>query len=125
MKTDLQEEIAKPRSVALYMSLSGGGYVYMSEVHYVRHNEHWEPLPEGEHREQPHDNAVRITEPVELQLAAIGQKEMVKNAVDSLNEQERKVYREMNAKLAEIKEQRNQLLALTHQPEESHVSPAV
>lgn len=125
MRPDLKEEIAKPRSMALYMSLTGGGYVYMSEVHYVSHDEHWTPLPEGERREQPHDNAVRVTEPVEVRLAAIGQKEMVKNAVDSLNEQERKLYKEMNAKLAEIKERKNQLLALTHQPEESHVSPAV
>jgi hypothetical protein len=86
----------------------------------VTFDEHYTPLPNGERREKTHTESVRVTEPVRVQFSGIGQKEMVTNAIESLGQQEQKLRAELNAKLAEIKERKNQLLALTHQPAESH-----
>lgn len=113
---NLKEDIAEPRIIALYMSLTGN-FTYTGEIRYTNHDEHYDPLPEGTRREVPHEGAVRVSEPVELRFVGIGEKEMVVNAIASLDEQERKLYRELNDKLAALKDRKNQLLALTHQPE--------
>lgn len=112
---DFKEEIAKPRKIALYANMEGG-YCLVDEVRFVRHDEHFRPLPNGQQRERVMDGYVRITEPVEINLAAIGNDEIVAKAVESLTETERKIMVEMEEKLMKIREQKKQLLALTYQP---------
>lgn len=118
MNINLKEEIAKPRKVALYASLDSA-WCYVSEVDYDNYDEHWDKLPDGQVRERQKKGYVRISEPVEIALTAISNDSIVENAVKSLDEAERAVVREMNEKIAAIRGQKAQLLALTHQPEEA------
>lgn len=115
---NFKEEVSKPHFVALYGHLELN-FVSVNEVRYVNYDEHYAPLPEGQTREMPCNGYVRLTEPVEVRFTAIDNDALVRNAVESLNEQERKVVEELNEKLAQIRERKNQLLALTHQPEQS------
>lgn len=111
---NIKAEVAKPRKVALYASIDSN-YVSTWDVPYERYDEFYNPLPDGQLRELPIRNMVRITEPVEVQFRPISNDEAVAKAVESLNETERDLRRELNQKLAEIAEKRNQLLALTHE----------
>lgn len=116
---DFKDAIAQPREVALYANLSCDNWFTVFEVHYNDRDEHGQLLPNGQRREQPWEGRVRISEPVKIQFAAISNDTIVRNAVESLNEEERKVIAELNNKLADIRDRKNQLLALTHQKDES------
>lgn len=112
----IAEAVGKPRKVALYLNMEYSGFC-IHEVHYANHDEHYEPLPEGQLRELPFlDGYVRVTEPIELSFKSTSQDEILSRAVESLNETERKTMVEFEQKLADIREKRNQLLAITHQP---------
>lgn len=113
---DLKALIAKPRHIALY-SMAEGGSLIPLQVSYADYDENLQPLPAGERRERPVSGFVRVTEPVEMTFRAIDDETMVRNAVAALNEEERKVLNELNIKLADIRERKSQLLALTHQVE--------
>jgi hypothetical protein len=121
MSDTLAAEIAKPRSVALYMSLDFKNCFELMEVKFVDHDEHYDPLPEGSQpREYVYQTYVRVTDPVPLQpLQAIKREDVVANAVSALTEQEREAYRRLNERLKEIRDRKQQLLALTHQPSEA------
>lgn len=112
--SDIKAAVEKPRFVALYSSMTIQHYM-LCEVFYRDHDEHYNRLPEGQKREAPLQGYVRVSEPVEVQFIAINQDEIVARAVESLNEEERKVIDELNQKLAQIREKRSQLLALTHE----------
>lgn len=116
MKLNIKEEIAQARKVALYASLDSA-YCYVAEVSYDEYDEHWDKLPDGQVRERQKKGYVRISDPVEIALTAISNDSIVENAVKSLDEAERAVIREMNEKIAAIRGQKAQLLALTHQIE--------
>lgn len=116
MNLNIKEEIAKSRKVALYASLDSA-YSYVSEVDYVDYDEHYHPYPDGQTRERQKKGYVRISEPVEISFSAISNDAVIENAVKSLDEAERAVIREMNEKIAAIRGQKAQLLALTHQIE--------
>jgi hypothetical protein len=116
---DFKEAIAKPRKLALYAHMAIDGHYTVWEVRHVSYDEHYMPLPDGQTREAPIQNYVRITEPVDVEFEAIDNDEMVRNAVEALNDEERKAINELNKTIASIRERRNQLLALTHQVEQS------
>lgn len=116
---NLKETILKTRSVALYASLTIDDFVCVWEMRYNDYDEHYQPLPTGERREVPHAGYVRISEPMELKFAPIDKDEIVRNAVSSIDEEERKLRSELHGKIAQLQERRNQLLALTYQPEEA------
>lgn len=113
---NFKEELARPRKLALYAALDGT-FCYVTDVRYVKHDERWNPLPDGQEREQPVKGYVRVSVPVEVQFVAITDDSIVSNAVASLDEAEREAIRELNEKIAAIRSQKAQLLALTHQPE--------
>lgn len=114
---DFKEQIVRPRKVALYAALDISNFYMVWEVHYSDHDEHWTKLPEGQLREESHKGYVRITEPVDLHFSPISDDTIVQNAVRSLDDAEREVLREMNTKIAALREQKKQLLAITHQQE--------
>lgn len=116
---DLAEQIGKSRKVALYVNMEMEYEFYtVSEVIYSPYDKHYVALPEGELRECPYlDGYTRVTEPVEIALKGIGHKEIMTNAIASLDETERKLMVETETKLAKIREQKQQLLALAYQPE--------
>jgi hypothetical protein len=116
---DLNEQIARPRKVALYASLNMAQFYMLWEVRYSSADERYDPLPDGETREVPIDGYVRVSEPIDLTFKAVASDEVVQNAVASLDAAERKAIQELNAKIAAIREQKAQLMALTHQPEEA------
>lgn len=113
---EMKEELAKPRTAALYASLDSS-YCYVMEVIYTKLDERWDPLPNGEVREKPIKGYVRISEPIELTFRAVSDDAIVANAVKSLDEAEREALNELNTKIAAIRAQKAQLLALTHQSE--------
>jgi hypothetical protein len=113
---NFKEEMGKPTKVAFYVD-SKFGFTHVAAVRYETHDKHWNPLPEGELREVPLSGSVRISEPVEVTFRPIDDKAIVRNAVEAIDEEERKLYAELNRKLADLKERKNQLLALTYQPE--------
>lgn len=114
MNLNIKDEIAKPRKVALYANLDGS-WCYVSEVDYVTHDEHYVPLPEGQLRERPKRDMIRVSEPVEVTLTAVSDDTVIENAIKSLDEAERAALSELNEKIAKIRGQKAQLLALTHQ----------
>jgi hypothetical protein len=113
---NLKEAIAKRRQVALYANMEHE-YVCLNEVRFVDYDEHFAPLLSGQTREITLDGYVRVSKPVEVDFSAIGNDEIVAKAVESLTETERKIQVETEQKLAKIREQKKQLLALTYQPE--------
>jgi hypothetical protein len=113
---NLKEELAKPRKVAIYASLDSD-FCYVTDVRYSTLDEHYRPLPEGEVREQPMKGYVRISQPVAIEFRAISDDDVVANAIQSLDAAEREAINELNAKIAAIREQKAQFLALTHNPE--------
>lgn len=113
---DTQEEIALPRKVALYKSLDSDYYM-ISEVQFSKLDEHYNVLPEGEERERVVRGYVRITAPVEVSFTSLDNDSVIQKAVETLDEMERDAIRELNQKIASIREQKSQLLALTHQVE--------
>lgn len=118
-KTEMAAEIGKPRKVALYMNLNAPSSLTVWEVPYVAWDERYAPLPAGQTRERPRNSYVRVSDPLEVGFTPVDDDSMVRNAVSSLDEQERALLDELNRKLADIKERRNQLLALTYQADES------
>jgi hypothetical protein len=113
---DMKEEISRPRNIALYKSLDSDWYT-VDEVRFATFDEHYRPLPEGEAREKVMKGFVRVSEPVEVTFSQLGNDSIIQKAVESLDEAEREAIRELNAKIAAIREQKSQLLALTYQPE--------
>lgn len=114
---DLHEQIARPRKVALYSALNIPGFYMVWEVRYSAFDEQFAELPEGQNRELPIEGYVRVSAPIDLKFDAVATNEVVQNAVASLDAAERKAIAELNQKIAAIREQKAQLLALTHQPE--------
>jgi flagellar basal body-associated protein FliL len=113
---DFNHALAKTRFVALYANMATEGWFTVFEVTYVNYDEHFQPLTDGQKREKPWEGYVRISEPVKVDFAATDDDTVVRNAVASLDEQERKLRAELGEKLAQLQDRRNQLLALTHSP---------
>jgi hypothetical protein len=90
--------------LALYKSLTSGWV--MASMYY------------GEDDTSYHHDMVRISETVDVRFRALQNAEVIRNAVAACDAAEQKAYRELNEKLTKIREQKQQLLALTHQPED-------
>lgn len=120
MSTDnptLEEAIASPRAVALYMALEYQGFSVM-EVRYVDYDEHWQQLPEGQKRESTYSTYARVSEIVTLPaLTAVARDQVVASAVQALAAQEKEAYDTLEQSLARIRKFKSQLLALTHNPD--------
>lgn len=112
---DFKELIARPRMIALYASLIIDGFIAIFEILYSNIDEHYDPLPEGERREYTRVDYVRISEPFEVTFSAVDNDSIVRNAVASLDEEERKLRSELGRKLAALQDRKNQLLSLTHE----------
>lgn len=93
----------QPYAIALYKAMK---YGHVSPQRFY-----------GEHDAQYRGDYVRISEPVEVHFQALQSDEVIRNAVAACDAAEQRAYQELNEKLAEIREQKKQLLALTHQPE--------
>jgi hypothetical protein len=113
---DMRAEVLKPRKIALYLSIEHGWYSVW-EVRYTERDEHYRKLEVP--REEPRANYVRVSEPVDIEFRPINSDQVVANAVEALNEAERALLREMNSKIAEIRNRKAQLRCLTHEPEAS------
>ena len=114
---DFNHALANPRLLALYAHLTIDDYFAVLEVRYADYDERYQPLPEGTRREVSIEGYVRITEPVEVTFRGVDNNSIVRNAVASLDEEERKLRSELHKKLTAIQDRKNQLLALTHQTE--------
>ena len=114
---DFKENIAKRRQIALYANLTIDDYVAVWEVRYSDVDEHYERLPNGEVREQSVNGWVRISAPIEVNFTSVDNDTIIRNAVLSLDQEERKVREELNRKITEIQERKQQLLALAYQPD--------
>lgn len=112
---DMKEEIARSRKIALYKSLDSDYYL-TDEVRLTSLDEHYRPLPDGERREHILKGYVRISAPIEVAFTSLENDSIVQKAVESLDALERDAIRELNEKIAAIREQKSQLLALTYQP---------
>lgn len=112
---DFTGSLAKPREIALYAHLTIDNFFAVFELHYSSRDAQYTPLPDGERRETPFEGYVRISQPIKVDFVAINNDDVIRNAIESLNEQERKAVAELNKTLAQIRERKNQLLALTHQ----------
>lgn len=106
MSTNKKNPLDQPYAIALYKSMQCG---YVSAYTYLGERD-------AEYRS---GDSVRISEPVEIKFTALKNDEVIRNAVAACDAAEQAAYRELNEKLARIKEQRQQFLALTHQPAES------
>jgi len=111
---DFKELLVKPRKVALYASFDIDTALVL-EINYSRYDEHYSLLPEGQMREKPIQGCVRISEPMEVTFQGIDNDEVIQKAVESLDAEERKAIEDLNAKIADIRERKSQLLALTHE----------
>jgi hypothetical protein len=115
MTNKFDEALSKERKIALYARLGEHSWFAVFEVGYVKHDEHYQPLPEGQLREVPTQGYARISEPISVNFEASDKETMVRNAIESLNAEELKIRNEMEERLAKLREQKNQLLALTHE----------
>jgi hypothetical protein len=115
---DIKAMVQQPREIALYCAMESDFYIIL-QVNYSRHDEHCRPLPEGQRREFPIEGYTRVSEPLTVSFIALDTNTLVRNAVEALNEEERKTIDELNRKLAQIRDKKSQLLALTHQTEQS------
>lgn len=95
--------IDKVHAVALYRSIEHG---WASVLQYF-----------GERDAEYHGSYVRISEPMELTFRPLADDTVIQNAIAALNAQEVKVRLECEKSLAQIREMKSNLLALTHQPE--------
>lgn len=114
---EMKEAIGQPRKLALYRYLGEHVWYAVFEIPHSNYDEQYQPLPDGQQRELPHDGYARITEPLEVAFTACTNDAVIQQAVDSLNAMERKAIEELNKKIAQIRQQKAQLLALTHQQE--------
>lgn len=60
---------------------------------------------------------IRISEPVEVHFTALRSEQFVRAATEALDAQEQKLRVDFEVRLEAIRQQRANLLALTHQPE--------
>lgn len=101
---NINDPFAQSRSVALYQDLSNG---------WVRISTYW-----GEKNDpSAHCGDVRISEPVAVTFKPLSSKEAIDNAVASLDAQEKKILADTEMSLRRIREQKQNLLALTYQSE--------
>jgi hypothetical protein len=70
----------------------------------------------GAEDSQYHSGYMRISEPTDVRFVGLKNDDVVRNAIEALDAEEREARRELNQKLFEIQERRSTLLALTHQP---------
>lgn len=113
---NIKTAVQKPREVALYAHMSSDDWYTVFEVTYSNRDEHYTPLQTGQRRELPMEGYVRVSAPLEVKFTAIDEDMVIQKAVESLNAEERKAIEDLNAKIASIRERKNQLLALGHQP---------
>lgn len=90
----------KPHRVALCRSMK---YGWLSILDYADDRQYTE--------------YVRISEPAEVRFQPLQDDAVIRNAIAACDAAEKAAYLELNQKLAQIREQKSQLLALTHQPE--------
>jgi len=100
---EAQSPFEKPHAVALYKSLK---YGWVSLFDYY-----------GEKDVEFHSDSVRISEPVEVMFRPLENDAVIQGALKTLDEMERQARIELEKKLAEFRNQRASLMALTHQKE--------
>ena len=104
MSTTKHDPFAEPRQVALYQELSSG-WTRISTFY-------------GEKDDASvHCGDVRISEPVTVTFKPLSNNEAISNAVAALDAQEKKLLADTEMALRKIREQKQNFLALTHEPE--------
>lgn len=114
---ETKNAFSKSWLVALYANMEMTDYFSVFEVTYSSYDEHYHPLPAGEKREYTRAGYVRISEPVEVDFVATNNDEVIQRAVASLDAQELEAVQDLNKKVAKIRERKQQLLAISFQPD--------
>jgi hypothetical protein len=124
MSNKLADELGKTRKVALHLCVEYAGMSpSLMEVHYTDRDENYYRLPEGQLRERPLPGYARVSSIIEITgFAPLARDEVMANAVKSLDAQEREAYVELQKKLDVIRERKQQLLALTHEPQSAEAA---
>lgn len=99
----MSDPFAEPRQVALYQDMSHG---------WTRVSRFW-----GKDDSLNHSGDVRISEPLDVTFKPLSSNEAITNAVAVLDAQEKKLLADTEMSLRKIREQKQNLLALTHQTE--------
>lgn len=95
------DPFSQPRQVALYQDLSNG---------WTRVSTYW-----GKDDSTAHAGDVRISEPVAVTFKPLSSTEAIDNAVASLDAKEKQILADTEMALRRIREQKQSLLAITHQ----------
>lgn len=98
---DIKEIFEKPRQVALYQDPKYG-HVYVG-------------MSYGEDDARYHGGDIRISEFLDVRFNPMPQDELVRTAVAALDAAELKVRTDMQQQINEIRERKQQLLALTNE----------
>lgn len=115
---DFKEQVAKKRKLALYAHMDPSMRFYtVFEVTFVNHDARYQALGEGQLRELPMQGYTRVSEIIEVSFDSVSNDQVIQNAIAALDAAEQKAIEDLNRKIAEIRDQKAQLLALTHQPE--------
>lgn len=101
---DTRDPFAQPEKVALYRDLSGG-WTHVSRFYGAP----------GIDDANYHYDVVRISEPVEVQFTKLEDKEAIANAISMLDAKEKKILADSYVEVEKIRQQKQSLLALTHQ----------
>jgi hypothetical protein len=72
----------------------------------------------GEKDSNYHSGDVRISEPVRLRFEPLKNDDVIRNAIHTIDAQEQQLRLELEKRLAELREMKKQLLAITYQPAE-------
>lgn len=111
------DEITKPRKVALYKDVQFGTILVFEFTN-------WEEQREKEGKTMLKDY-VRISDPLEVQFSPASEESQVFRALKALDEQEREAHATLTKALVKINDMRGQLQALTYQPQtDSEDSPS-
>jgi hypothetical protein len=100
------DPFAQPHMVALYKSLKYG-WATVSQFYGAETDASY------------HSGSVRISEPTEVKFTQLANEEAIKNAIAMLDAEELRVLAELNQRIAEIREQKQGLLAITYQSAEA------
>jgi len=100
---DFKEIFAEPRQIALYQDPKRG-HVFVAT--------YW-----GERDAILHAGDIRISQPLDVRFDQLPKDELVQTAIAALDAAEQTVRCEMQQRIDEIRERKQQLLALTYEPD--------
>ena len=67
---------------------------------------------------EENEDYVRVSEPIDVRFVALPDDVILKSRVNALDKEIAKTRAELNRRIEDLTDQKNRLLAITHQPEE-------